>query len=448
VLRIARPSVRHRLPPTWVRTIQGIAICALLVMSAASVADPAENSASQTADPRDDRSPWGVASGAEWFSDYPIFNPKLSQAGVRWLRGFYEWQTIQPKPGYWNFALPDRLVNNARANQMHLVGLLAYLAPWASADGGTRKFPIKDIQFWRDYVSALVERYHTDIKYWEVWNEFNGSFAEGGTPATYAQLVREASTAAKRIDPTVKIGLSVANFDVNFLDATIKSGAANNFDYICIHPYEILAKLSEGGEPAFLSMATTIRNMLADNHQPQELPLWITEVGSGAPVQRNDALDQAQAVMLAKAYLLAIASGFQRIFWFEARGPSYGNNMDLGLLRADWTPRPSYEMLKTLTNTLGPEPIPAGWLELGDGGYGFLFDTRENAVLAAWSPGKREIKLTFDTDIGVDNLTGEHTAVSAGQPLVLTDRPILITGLSSALIGKASSERRIISLGW
>jgi len=153
----------------------------------------------------------------------------LKRAGVRWLRGFYEWQTIQPKQGYWNFTLPDRLVENARANGIHLTGVFAYFAPWASADGGTRKFPIKDIQFWRDYVEGIVKRYHSDIKYWEVWNEFNGSFAVGGTPQIYAELVREASLAAKRIDPTAKIGMSVANFDVRFLDAAIEAALPTVF---------------------------------------------------------------------------------------------------------------------------------------------------------------------------------------------------------------------------
>ena len=152
-------------------------------------------------DLRDDLSPWGVASRAEWFSAYPIFNPMLKQAGVRWLRGFYEWQTIQPRQGSWNFTLPDRLLKDAQANGIHLTGMLAYFAPWASADGGTRKFPIKNIQFWRDYVAGMVERYHSDIKYWEVWNEFNGSFAEDGTPTMYAELVREASLAANASIP-------------------------------------------------------------------------------------------------------------------------------------------------------------------------------------------------------------------------------------------------------
>jgi hypothetical protein len=365
----------------------------------------------------------------------------LKQAGVRWLRGFYEWQTVQPKQGHWNFALPDRLIENARANGIHLTGSFGLLAPWASADGGTRRFPIKNIQFWRDYVRGVVERYHSDIKYWEVWNEFNGGFAEGGSPEIYAELVREASLAAKKVDRTAKIGMSVANFDVRFLDAAIKAGAANYFDYICIHPYEILAGLSDGGEPSFLNMTATLRKMLAANRQPEDIPLWITEIGSAAPLRRDDALDQEQASLLAKAYLLSIAAGFERIFWFEARGPSYGNDMDFGLLRSDMTRRPSYDALKVLTATLGPEPVSAGWLDLGEDSYGLVFDTQDKAVLAAWARTKHEIGFTFDTDVRLSNLTGESAILPAGKSLTLTATPVIITGLPAALVEKARAER-------
>ena len=391
--------------------------------------------------------------GAEWFSAYPAFNPLLKQAGVRWLRGFYEWQTIQPTQGYWNFALPDRLVEDARSNGIHLSGVFAYLAPWASADGGTRKFPIKDIQFWRDYVSGVVGRYHSDIKYWEVWNEFNGSFAQGGSPKIYADLVREASIAAKKIDPTSKIGMSVANFDVGFLDAAIKAGAANYFDYICVHPYEMLDRLSDGGESAFLGMTMTLRKMLEANKQPADMPLWITEIGATAPLKPNGTLDDVQAVALTKAYLLSIAAGFTRTFWFEARGPSYGKDMDHGLIRSDMTPRPSYVALKVLTTTLGPEPVPAGWLDFGQGSYGFVYDAQGNAqgsaqgrsggkaVLAVWSRAKSDIKVTFDADVRLSNLAGESTALAAGKPLTLSSIPVLITDLPEPLIEKARAQK-------
>jgi polysaccharide biosynthesis protein PslG len=425
------------------RLIHGFALLFGLLFAVTScLADSASSHDKQVSvDPRDDQSPWGVASGAEWLSAYPTFNPMLKQAGVRWLRAFYEWQTIQPKQGHWSFTLPDRLVANARENDIHVIGILAYLAPWASADGSTRSFPIKDLNFWRDYVSGLVERYHSEIKYWEVWNEFNGSFAQNGTPKMYAELVREASLAAKRIDPSAKIGLSVANFDVNFIDAAIKAGASGYFDYICVHPYEVLSRLSDQGEPAFLNMTATLRDMLKANQQPDDIPLWITEIGSRAAVGPNATLDNAQAILLAKAYLLSIAAGFKRVFWFEARGPAYSDEMDFGLIRPDLSPRPSYDALKTLTAALGPEPTPAGWLDLGDGGYGFLFNAKPTPLLAAWSPAKREINITFDSNVRLLDLAGRSTSLPAGQQLKLSGSPVLVTGLSTALINEARARK-------
>jgi hypothetical protein len=363
----------------------------------------------------------------------------LKQAGVQWLRGFYEWQTIQPRRGYWNFTLPDRLIENARSNNISLTGVLGYLSPWTSADGGTRKFPIRDIEYWRDYVSGMVERYHSNIKYWEVWNEFDGSFAENGTPEIYAQLVREASIAAKAIDPTAKIGMSVANFDVGFLDAAIKAGAANYFDYICIHPYEKLANLSRDGEIEFLNMSATLRKMLISNNQPGDMQLWITEIGSPAPVSRSEEPDEAQAVILAKAYILSIASGFRRVFWFEARGPSRGNQRDFGLIRSDMTPRPSYSALKTLSGAFGSKPVAAGWLNVR-GGYGFLFDTEEGSVLAAWAPSMHEITISFTEDVRVHDLIGTQISLPAGKALTVRDSPILITHLPEAIVEEARAN--------
>ncbi len=423
-----------------VRWAGGVVLCALLAGGLAERGAAQERS-SAVADRRDDLSPWGVASGAEWFNAYPQFMPVLRRAGVGWLRGFYEWQIIQPVPGRWNFTLPDALVRTARANDVHLVGVLAYLAPWASADGGTRQFPIKDIRFWRDYVDGLVTRYHADIKYWEIWNEFNGSFAPGGTPAQYAELVREAAIAAKKIDPNAKIGMSVASFDVNFIDAAIKSGAAGHFDFVCVHPYEYLAELAAGGEPAFLSMTTSLRNMLKANHQSERLPLWITEIGSSAPTRPDQAADDTQAVLLTKAYLLSIAAGFERVFWFEARGPSYGKGTDYGLIREDMSPRPSLTSLKTLTDVLGQEPKAAGWLNLGDGIYGFLFDGAKGAVLAAWTAPRHDTRITFDSEVLITAPSGASTTVGAGTPVSISSKPVLLTGLSPRLIEMARKNR-------
>jgi len=382
-------------------------------------------------DPRDDGSPWGMGSSGEWEGAYPKFNPLLEQAGVRWVRLWNEWGGIEPKQGQFNWDSTDKIVADAKANHLHVLPIWCYFAPWASADGGTRKGPIKDMQFWRDYVSASVTRYHADIKYWEVWNEFNGSFYKGiNKPKEYADLVVAAYDTAKKIDPTAKIGMSVANFDVAFLDAAIKAGAADHFDFICVHPYENLGAVAGDGEMGYLSMAASLRKMLDDNKQKKDIPLWITEMGYSAPVNAEPKADDKQASTLVKGHLLAIAQGFQRIFWFEARGPSYGHGTDLGIIRADWSLRPAYDALKTMTTLLGPETKYEGWLDMGKGGYGFLFNNGAGGnVLAAWSPPGKEYKTTFTSEVHITDVTGKESPLAAGQELTLNNTPVFITHL-------------------
>jgi hypothetical protein len=408
--------------------ILAIGALAGLALSAAAVGD----------DRRDDASPWGIASGAEWSGDYPRFNPMLHEAGVRWLRLFPEWQVIQPEKDRWNWGVSDAMVADARANKIHLLAVWGYLAPWASADGGTRKFPIKDIRFWRDYIGATVGRYHDDVKYWEVWNEFNGSFGESKDKVKdYTELVVTAYDAAKKVDPTVKVGLSVANFDVGFLDAVIKASAAGHFDFICVHPYENLAAVAEGGEGGYLSLAGNLRKMLAANKQRPDIPLWITETGFQAPVKAEPEGDARQADMLVKAYLLSIAQGFDKVFWFEARGPAYGRGTDHGIIRPDWTQRPAYDALEAVTTLLGPEPRYVGWLDLDQGGYGFLFRGTKGDVLAAWSLAGERRKVRFTAAVIVTDPAGKPAPLPAGRVLVLTPKPVLVGNVPADLAGLA-----------
>ena len=245
-------------------------------------------------------SPWGVASGAELARDYPRFNPMLKEAGVRWLRYSSEWSSLQPRQGEWNFEWMDGLVADAEANNIRMAGVLAYFAPWASATGDQRTGPVRKMEFWRDYVEGVVSHYKNDIHHWEVWNEFNGSFynsrnGKAAKPKEYADLVRNAYEVAKKVNPNARIGMGCANFDLGFFDLAIKAGAANHFDYIAVHPYENLAMAMDGNEASYLSLAPSIRKMLADNKQRADIPLWITETGVQAPIDPDPEKDAVQA---------------------------------------------------------------------------------------------------------------------------------------------------------
>lgn len=393
-------------------------------------------------DPRRDKSPWGIASGAEWSGEYPRFNPLLSKAGITWIRLFPEWQALQPGPGQWNWSSADALVANCRQNGIHPLGVLFYFASWATSDGSTRRAPLKDLQSWAEYTRGMVARYQKDIKHWEIYNEFNGSFAvSDDKPRRYAELVRTSSLAAKKVDPEALIGLSCANFDLGFFDAVIKAGAAGHFDFICVHPYENLAMAIEGGEDGYLSLAGNLRKLLEENHERSDMPLWITETGFQSTVRPNVAADGNQACALVKAYVLSLAQGFQRIFWFEARGPAYGQGTDHGILRPDWTPRPAYGSLGTLTGLLGAEPQYQGWLNLG-GSFGFVFRGKADPVLITWAQSGTEPRISLEAVATVTDLEGRATSLAPGQGLHLTRSPVFITGLSSTLVAQAQSNAK------
>jgi hypothetical protein len=144
--------------------------------------------------------------------------------------------------------------------------------------------------------------------------------------------------------------------------------------------------------------------------------------------------------MLTKAYLLSLVQGFQRIFWFEARGPAYGQGTDHGIIRADWTPRPAYDALKTMTGVLGPEPKCLGWIDLGQGGYGFLFAGKDAPVLTAWSPPGKQCQTKFDVEVGVTDVAGKESSLPIRQNLTVTSTPLFITRLPTSLIQQAQSN--------
>ncbi len=386
-------------------------------------------------------SPWGFTSSAEWFGEYPRFNPLMAKAGARFLRAFPEWSTLEPRKGERSWGAADALVANASATGIELCGGFWYFAPWATPKGDTRSCPLKDIGDWSAYVGATIERYKKDIHVWEVYNEFNGSFSTSiDKPKDYADLVAAAYAAVKRADPSARVGMSCANFDLGFFDGAIKAGAAGKFDFLCVHPYENLGSLPGGGEDGFLSMAGSMRKLLADNHQRPDIGLWITEFGLQSPVAPERAADALQAEVLVKGYLLALAQGFERVCWFEARGPSYGHGTDFGVIRQDWSLRPSYQALCTMIALLGPAPLYRGWLDLAQGGYGFVFQGPAGAVLAAWSSKGPARTLTFPAAVTITDLAGVASPLPAGQALALSAAPLYVTGVPDALLAQAQAN--------
>ncbi|HYQ39386.1 MAG TPA: hypothetical protein VER09_10655, partial [Pseudomonas sp.] len=192
------------------------------------------------------------------------------------------------------------------------------------------------------------------------------------------------------------------------------------------------------GEIPFLWMSQLLRDILqASAPERANAPIWITEVGRRIGILDDHIVtEQDAAKTLAKIYTLSLVQGIARVQWFEAQDPE-GEDQGFGLLGRDGRARDTYRTLQTLTTTLGARPAYQGWLAVGRGGrgYGFVFEGATAAVLVAWMPKKQtDASLSFASDVTViDALTGLSTTLKANQALVLTDTPVLVVGLPSAL---------------
>ena len=380
-------------------------------------------------------SPWGIALGSEDSGKYPQFNPLLKDAGISWIRYFAEWESVQPQQGEWRWEWSDKFVANARQNGLSVAGFFLYLTKWNSANpANSRTFPIKDMNLYREYVRVTAARYKNEIRYWEVYNEPNSpAFNTNGSTKDYADMVRAAYEEVKKIDPGIKVGITVAAFDLHWLNQAIQDGAAGHFDYICVHPYDSVGLLF-GSETSFLRLRESVRKMLDSNRQRQDIEIWLTEIGLTTTAQPERLNRQAEA--LAKTYILGLAQGFEKTFWFEAVGPKYGDGVH-AIIDRDMTPFPAYHALKAMTAALGRNPHYLGWLNLGGNSYGFVFESPETGkTLALWAVGNTA-KVRFDTTVTVTNLTGQNSVNAPQQPLTLTSRPLLVKNFDPALAATA-----------
>lgn len=398
------------------------------------------------AQPKHLESPWGVSSSASALKNHTEWLPKMAAAGITTARLFPEWRGVEPEKGAWRWDDADSLVKVAHENSIEISGLLFGSSPDAKA---THAFPMDSPGDWSNYVSTIVSRYKKQIRYWEVWNEGNGAFNDGrhGT-SDYAKLAATSYAAAKKANPQAQVGITVASFDAPYLNQTViamaNAGAPNSFDYLCIHPYEIAAGIANqvDGEIPFLWMSHLLRDILkASAPERANAQIWITEVGRQAGVLNGHAVtEQDAAKALAKIYIMSLAQGIARVQWFEAQDPE-GEEQGFGLLARDGRARDTYRTLQTLTAALGTLPAYQGWLAVGrtGRGYGFIFEGEKAPVLVAWMPKKQtDESLRFASDVTViDSLSGISTTLKANQALVLTDTPILVLGLPSALRERA-----------
>lgn len=375
---------------------------------------------------------FAIGSCAANTRNHPNWIPQMKEIGVTNLRAFGNgWGGIEPEPGKFVFDTFDKRYAYLISQGVFPGVTLEGNPKWNEKDKG-KDLPVNNIEGWANYVSKIVEHGKGKITYYEVWNEPpNGT--KGAPPSDYAKIVVAAYDAAKKADPNCKVGLAAKSVHVNYLDQVIAAGAKDHFDYITLHPYEVLGSVTThpGAEQLYMRIVPTVRRMLEHrNPEKKDVPIIFTEIGFDS---KKGADKQMQA--LVKAYVMGAAQGVTMIQWFEGMD---GDSGPMGIMDGKGNKRPAYTALGTMIRLIGQQPKPLGWVQLNDKHYGFVFQGPTSVVMATWAGSAKPDEVSFGQQVKiVDPATGN---ASDADKIELTMSPVFIDGVPEAIVKQARAN--------
>ena len=287
-------------------------------------------------------------------------------------------------------------------------------------------FPPKDLCWYGEFCFQMAARYgsrkHPDdilltadkrsgldlVKHYEMWNEPNlnpsPKAAWGGWAApmdTYYDMMRFGAEAVKRADPdAVVTSAGYAGMSAEMVDRMRTYRYPDGkcpldfIDVINVHFYS-------GQEPpetcttdgnANVTSSTTFAENLHElsawrDRYAAEMPIWMTETGydSAGPFGTTEAI---QAARLPRVVMLCLANGIDKVFVYRESGSTPSMHACSGVLRNDFSRKPSWYTFGTLIRQL----------QGVKGGARRLPHRDENVWLMEWDAGGEPLLTAWTVD--------------------------------------------------
>lgn len=322
--------------------------------------------------------------------------------GFDWIRQQVPWKDTEPPDRTFGFQELDNVVNTVAAKKKKLLLSVVKSPDWATGKQGDNGLPKNPADYAR-FVSEIAKRYKGKVQAIEVWNEQNLAVENGGRvvpedAARYVELLKQAYTAIKAVDPSIVVvsgALSSTGVndptsavdDITYYKAmfTYNNGEIKNYmDVQGFHPASTLNppdKLyPEDAGPGcakqppqwcedrtfYFRHIEDVRKVMVDNGLADK-QIWITEMGwatknntPGYEYGNQISLDQ-QAEYLEGALFRTLTQykdyvGVVFIWnlnfavtWGAAGNPAH-EQASFGLLNPDWSPRPAFSRVQGFIN--------------------------------------------------------------------------------------------------
>ena len=355
--RGARPPVYWRLAAVTIAT----AACLLLGAPDSRAADK------------------GVVTDMTWRisdADMARTGQLLQDSKAGWVRMQLDWNWLDADPEL--IAMYDEAVDVARASGSRVLLIASQTPSWASGSAIEESPPL-DPNTYGDWLRTMVEHFKGRVDAYEIWNEPDTAnfWPSGPNAAEYVALLKAGHAAVKGVDPsaTVVFGGLVGGNRTYLEEAYAAEPELGRwFDVMAVHPYVAFAgapdeiKLGPDGHIDRTSFASyrELHDILVANGDDK--PMWITEFGYATTSQSQywGGVDEAtQADFLRRAYEFVEQDPYLEVlYWYNLRNNFWAPEADtwedqLGLVRADFTPKPAYEAFRSyVPPSSQPQPQP------------------------------------------------------------------------------------------
>jgi hypothetical protein len=332
----------------------------------------------------------GVVSDLNWgisATDQERTVGLMRDLGARWARLHVSWRDFEQLKGVyndWNLIATGAAIDQARAAGAQVIVMVHEAPSWAS--GSSSSNVARNPADYADFIRFLAGHYRGKVAAYEIWNEQNYArfWSTGPSATAYAALLKAAYPAVKAGDPEARVvygGLS--RNDYFFVDETYRAGVKGSFDALAVHPYPDCGRSPDWLETyadgrirrgAFLGYREVRATMAAYGDLK---PIWFTEFGWTTATSVCDpskgsyfggVSETTQAAYLTRALELAaqdtyvevaLIYNFRNNFW---AGDADDAEARFGLLRTDFTPKPSFFAVQQAAGGSAPpvdSPTPA-----------------------------------------------------------------------------------------
>jgi len=304
--------------------------------------------------------------------------------------------------------------------------------------GRSRRKPY-DMDAYRRFVSALVERYDGDgiddmpglrypIKYWQA--HCSPSVKEGfftyfdGSPEDYLEILAATYQAVKEADPEAKVLHATMGFmfppQVSFWEPIFEKGS-QYFDIANIQIVWPLAEFihTEHAKAELIAIAELtvpeFKELLSK--YGIDKPIWVT---NAFYYPRADVSPEELGQIFVKSYVISFACGVDKIFYefFKAFPSDPPFLKRCALVDENGERRPAYYGLKTLIEKLDKFTSAE---KLAEGRYRFTVEGK--AIYVLWGSGRIPEEITGE--VLITDIYGKETRTDSSA-ISLTESPIFV----------------------